>query len=65
MAPHPTMSIDWGKSYLLTAEQVSLLGLHGKSVNDLDTTSDIPDIARLADAMDRLTVADLRKWNEQ
>lgn len=28
------MSINWEKSYFLTAEQVSLLGLDGISVND-------------------------------
>ncbi len=63
--------IDWDKSYLLTAEQVNLLGLLGTSVNDLDTSVDVPDVpdvpnlARLADAMNRLTVVDPAKWKEQ
>jgi len=59
------VNINWEKSYRLTAEQVSLLGLDGKSVAELKTRSKhIPDLARLADAMEHLTVGDLRKWAE-
>ncbi len=58
-------NINWDKSYMLTAEQVGLLGLEDKSVAELNTRSkNIPDLARLADAMDHLTVGDLRKWAE-
>ena len=59
-------NINWNKSYLLTAEQVALLGLTEKSVAELGKTSQsIPDLARLADAMGSLTVDDLSRWKDE
>jgi len=59
------VNINWDKSYMLTAAQVGLLGLEDTSVAELKTGSKhIPDLARLADAMDHLTVGDIRTWAE-
>lgn len=52
-------NINWDKSFFLTAEQVSLLGLDGISINLMSIAEDAP---RLAEALNRLTVSDLSKW---
>ncbi len=46
------INISWDKSYLMTAEQVSLLGLLGISVHELNTHRDVPRLAHLAEAME-------------
>ena len=61
-------NINWDKSYLLTAEQVGLLGLNDISVTEIGSlagTTSVPGLAQLAEAMDNLSVADLARWNNK